>query len=407
MLKLIVMQFKLLQFYKVLSNFSTSLISAFVPLLIYQETGKIYLSVLCLLIQTTSNIVFCYIFKKWLYEKPQLCLMLRTIPIILMQVILVFLAKAPVLSVVGCGVFTGLNYTLKYIPSDIIFTYTTPPNANSKWLGISRLSEEVGYVLAGVLGGLFLDYIDYTIVIIISLGLYVISSLPLVIFYIKNRKVKNFNTEQVSNAFVHYEHKVKDGRGKKLSKKILGIYFVEYALNSGIDSIYALFGFMVYLNSGSFLLSGVLGGIFDSLYGISSMVIAKLDDKFDLTFWATGAVILMGICSVVMSFTAGSILSYICYELFAVLWPFPVIFVHQRLIMKTRILGINNDCAFYKYIGTLTGNSVAYAFGFISIPVVAIAALVMAVGGGAMVPITEEKTRQALVDYLENNEIAE
>ena len=75
--------------------------------------------------------------------------------------------------------------------------------------------------------------------------------------------------------------------------------------------------------------------------------------------------------------------------------------------MKTRILGINNDSAFYKYIGALTGNSVAYAFGFISIPAVAIAALVMAVGGGAMVPITEEKTRQALVNYLENNEIAE
>ena len=103
------MQFKLLQFYKVLSNFSTSLISAFLALLIYQQTGKIYLSVLVFILMTLSNLIFTLIFKKWLYEKAQICLLIRIVPIILMQVALTLLPKLPILAVVLCGTFTGIR----------------------------------------------------------------------------------------------------------------------------------------------------------------------------------------------------------------------------------------------------------------------------------------------------------
>ena len=399
------MQFKLLQFYKVLSNFSTSLISAFISLLIYQQTGEIYLSVLCLVIQTLVNLIFSVALKNWFYKKPQLCLLLRVVPIIASQVLLIFINASPIIIVLACAFFIGLNYALKYTPSEIILAYTTPAQSNAKNIAISRFSEEAGYVLAGVLGGFFLDNLNYIVVIVISLSLYLVSCIPLVIFYINNKKHSSFNTEEVSNAFIHYETKVQDGRGKKVCKKMLFAYFVEYFLISGIDAIYCVFSFLVYINQGSFLLSGILNGIFDSLYGISSILIPKLDDKFDLTIWSATSIIIMGGCSIILGLYAGTILSFVCYELIAVLWPFMTIFVHQRMLMKSKILGISNDATWIKQLGVLSGNIFAFVFGFISVPVIGIVSAVITVVGGVATPINEERTRKILVDYLENNEI--
>ena len=399
------MQFKLLQFYKVLSNFSTSLISAFVPLLIYQETGKLYLSVLCLLLQSVANILFTLLLKKWLYEKPQICLMLRIVPIILFQVLLVFLAEIPVWAVIGCGIFTGLNYTLKYIPSDIIFAYATPPDASTKTLALSRLSEEVGYVLAGVLGGLFLDYIDYTILIIISLGLYFFGSLPLVIYYIKNRKQKAFNTEHISNAVVHLESKPNDGRGKAVIRKITLGYALEYMLVGGIAVLYSMFTFMVYLSGGSYLTAGILVSVFDGVYGLSTLLVGKLDELVDLTFYTALSGIVIGVLTVVISFCAGTMLSFVAFEIIAFLWPFLTIFINQRMLQKAKILGIANDVSTGKQLGSLTGCAFGYLFGLISVPLIAVVSGVMTICGGVFLPINEEQTRNDMVNYLENNEI--
>lgn len=398
------MQFKLLQFYKFLSNFSTSLISAFVPLLIYQQTGLVYLAVLYLVVQNVSNLVCNIVLKKLLYEKPQLMLMLRIVPIIIMQVLLIFLTEAPIWAGIGCGVFTGLNYALKYLPSDIIFAYATPADASTKLLGFSRVSEEVGYVLAGVLGGLFLDNIDYTIVIAISLSLYFVASLPLVVFYIKNRTQTSFNSEHVSNAHVHFETKVHDGRGKAVCKKHWWGYCIEYFLMSGVDAFYAVFGFLVYLSSGSFLLSGVLNSIFDALYGTSSMIVSKLDEKHDITITSALAICGMGVSGIILSLTAGSVLSFVVYEVVAVLWPFATIFVNQRMLMKAKVLGMSNDASYAKQVGTVAGNSVFFMFGFISVVAIGLVSAIATIGCGIFTPINEEKTRQSLVNYIENNE---
>ena len=399
------MQFKLLQFYKVLSNFSTSLISAFLALLIYQQTGKIYLSVLVFILMTLSNLIFTLIFKKWLYEKAQICLLIRIVPIILMQVALTLLPKLPILAVVLCGIFTGINYALKYIPIDVIFTYATPPDASTKMLALTRFSEEVGYVLAGVLGGLFLDNLNYNIVICISLGLYVLSCLPLVVFYINNRKNKTFNSEYVSNAYLHFENKVQGGKGKRISLKLLLGYGIEYALVTGADVIYSIFGFLVYLKTGSFLLSGVLNACFDGLYALSTILVSKLDEKIDITILSSIITVLMGVMSIVLVLTAGSTLSYVLYELFAVMWPFQTIFINQRMLMKTKILGISNDANATKQYGVMVGDALYYLFGFISFATCGVASSIALILGGIIMPITEEKSRKDLVNYLEDNEI--
>ena len=401
------MQFKLLQFYKVLSNFSTSLISAFVPLLIYQETGKLYLSVLCLLVQSLANILFSVALKNWLYKKPQLCLMLRVVPIIVFQILLVFMAKAPFWAVFGCGIFTGLNYTLKYIPSDIIFAYATPADASTKTLALSRLAEEAGYVLAGVLGGLFLDHLDYTLLIVISLSLYVLGSFPLVVYYIKNRKQKMFNAEHVSNAVVHFQSKVEDVRGKKVSKKVLIGYALDYGLIGGIDVIYSVFTFMVYLSGGSYLLAGILVSVFDGIYGLSTLLVGKLDEKVDLTHYVGLSGIVIGVLTIVISLCAGSVLSFVAFEIIAFLWPFLTIFINQRMLQKSKILGNTNDCSLAKQIGCLVGCSLGYVFGFVSIPLLGVVSGLLTVCGGVFVPVNEEQTRNDLVDYLQNNEITD
>ena len=164
------MQFKLLQFYKVLSNFSTNLISGFIPLLIYQETQSVYLAVASLVLGYLFNILFNYVLKTLTYRKPELCLCLRILPIISMQISLLFISKSPIVIMFVLAASYGLNYTFKNVPSDIIYNYSVPANTKASTLALSRAFEQVGYVAAAICGGWFLDYIPFAYLISISLS---------------------------------------------------------------------------------------------------------------------------------------------------------------------------------------------------------------------------------------------
>ena len=173
---------------------------------------------------------------------------------------------------------------------------------------------------------------------------------------------------------------------------------------SGVDAFYAVFGFLVYLSSGSFLLSGVLNSIFDALYGTSALVVSKLDEKYDITITSSVAITAMGVIGIVLSLTAGSVLSFVLYEVVAVLWPFATIFVNQRMLMKAKVLGMTNDASYAKQVGTVAGNSIYFVFGFISVMAIGLVSAIATIGCGIFTPINEEKTRQSLVNYIENNE---
>lgn len=398
------MQYKLLQFYKVLSNFSTNLISGFIPLIVYKSTQNVILAVGSLVLGYLATIGCNFLLRKALYKYPELCLCLRILPIIGMQVVLLFINVSPILMIIVFSIFYGLNYTLKTVPCEVIYSYSVPPNTSSTKLGLTRVFEQTGFVLSAIVGGLFLDNIPTLYVVIISLTLYLIASLPLMIYYIKNKGKGAFNTEVVSTAFIYYESKDESLKGKKVSKKITLMYFTYYALACGVDAFYRFFSFATYLATGSFLVSGVLSGSCDAIHGIMVFVAAKLDEKFDLTVLASISSFIMSACIVVATLTIGLWPSFVCFLLIPVFWPIPAIFINQRMLAKSKILGITNDCNFIKYNGHLAGQTFCYMFGltgFVWLIFVAGACLMVAVGITS--PIIEEKTRKILVDYIENN----
>ena len=138
-----------------------------------------------------------------------------------------------------------------------------------------------------------------------------------------------------------------------------------------------------------------------------SLLVGKLDEKYDITKISAIAICVMGAIGIVLTLTAGSIASFVLYEVLAFLWPFATIFVHQHMLVKAKILGMSNDITYAKQVGTVAGNTLFFAFGFISVIGIGISSALATIGCGVFTPVNEEVNRKALVDYLENNEIAE
>ena len=72
--------------------------------------------------------------------------------------------------------------------------------------------------------------------------------------------------------------------------------------------------------------------------------------------------------------------------------------------MKAKVLGMSNDASYAKQLGVVAGNSVFFAFGFISVAAIGIASAIATIGCGVFTPYNEEQTRRDLVNYIENNE---
>ena len=53
----------------------------------------------------------------------------------------------------------------------------------------------------------------------------------------------------------------------------------------------------------------------------------------------------------------------------------------------------------------MVGDALYYLFGFISFATCGVASSIAIILGGIIMPITEEKSRKELVNYLEDNEI--
>ena len=85
------MQFKLLNFHKLIGNFATSLVGTFIPLIIYKVTGSLRWAVLFLLGQGLLRLISNHVFKKLVIKYPQVCIMIRAIPLLIYNIALIFL----------------------------------------------------------------------------------------------------------------------------------------------------------------------------------------------------------------------------------------------------------------------------------------------------------------------------
>lgn len=400
------MQLKYLNFHKLLSNFAGNLVGGFISLMVYQYTGSFLYAFLYLVYETLSRIIVTLLLRKQFFKRPQIMLLFRIITMLVYNIFIICTDYNFALAIAMIGLFLGADYALKAVPCEAIYNYSTL-NKDSGSLGITRMVEKAGVVLAALIGGFLLD-INKIIVVIISISLYAISVIPLLIFYIKSKKSKAFNKDAVSNAIesLYHDDELKS-KSKKLTKELLWRYAAVYFLYSFIDVTTIVFKFYVFSTGGRYADVGIYTAFLQGAYGISGILFGYLDAKKDTTVIVSLSCVVLAILNLLLIIFEIPIVLGIIYFLIGFLLPAQSVYVLQRYLMKSRILGVSNKALLYKDVAVQSGYVFLFAIGAIFgtlLPVFVTISLGTLLTGAA-IPQNEEKTRKILVDILENNEI--
>lgn len=400
------MQLKLLNFHKMLANFSTSLVGGFIPLIIYRQTHSLLLAVLYLFVMYLINFILNQIFRKQYIKRPQLFLVLRAIPILGYSLAVILIDVSFIWGIILVTIFYATNLSFKGNSSEIILNYSVSQNTNSKSFGMTRVFEQIGVIVAVVAGGLFLDYLDTYVLIIIAMSIYLLSTIPLLIYYIRSRKLKGFNTEMVSNAFVHFsQNEDRTKKGKKVSKQILLQYGVVYFLVAFLDVFCSLFNLFVYIKMGQFAMAGYFNAVYNGAYAIGSYVVGFVSAKHDTTIFASICLFINAACATIVPFINNLIVVYVLFGVIGVLYPFYSLFLIERMLAKSRILGISNRAIFAREDASALGKACCLIFALFGTVVPAFIAMGVGLATcGGILPKNEETTRKSLVKYLEGDE---
>lgn len=401
-------QLKLLNFHKMIANFANNLVGAFVPLIIYQATGSLLYSIIYLVANNILRLIFELCLKNFYGKYPQLFLLLRIIPITLYNVFIFVLDANLIVGVIGVCIFLALDNSLNGLPKEIIFNYSSLSQNSDKSIGVTRIFEQIGVIIALVVGGFLLD-INKTLVLIISLCIYAISVIPLVSFYIKSKNQKTFNKDATSNAINTFS---KNSNYKKLSKKLTlkmlisyGITYFAFAFYDIIPTTYSLF---IFIQKGEFSLAGILNAVFHSMYALGFFVAGIANEKKDITKLVSIFSCLIGVMVIALPFINIDklfILVCIIYGALGFTYPFISLFVLERMLIKSRIMGVSNKALFTREISCVSAYCIGYASGFFGLLGIFVITMIAMFSAGFIIPCGEEKTRQNLVDYLQNNEI--
>lgn len=402
-------QLKLLNFHKMLANFANNLVGAFVALIVYQATGKLIYGIAYLTAVYAFRLVYIYALRKLYGKYPQLFLMLRIIPITLYNLFIFVLDYNLIIGVIGVCLFNSLDTALNNLSKEIIFNYASLTNKTEKdsSIGVTRLFEQGGIIIAILLGGFLLD-VNKTLVLVLSLSIYSISVIPLIMFYIKCRHQKTFNKDATSNAITTFkkDEELKK-ESQKITKKLLFTYFIVYFSFAFVDLMTNSYGLYVFSKMGEFSTAGILNAIYHLCYALGFYIANVINNKKDTTKLVTIFSFIIGICVIALPFVPLDrmfIVVCLIYGIIAFSSTFLSLFVLDRMLLKSRIMACSNRALFVRESSCNWAYVFGNSFGLIGIIVTFIVIGIMMCASGIVIPIAEEKTRQHLVDYLQNNE---
>ncbi len=398
------MQLKLLNFHKMLANFSISLVGGFIPLMIYKATLNIVYAIGYLILLYIFNITFNLIFQKAITKYPQIFLIVRAVPILGLSLSILLIDVNWIWGSILIAIFYAFNNSFKSNANEIILNYSTG-ESDGKGLGLTRVFEQIGTIVAQVLGGLFLDYLSLYVLIIIAIAIYLVSCIPLLSYYLKSRKQKGFNAEKVSNAVISFkERSDKTSQGKKVSKNLILQYGFVYYLIAFLDIMMDMFRLFMFVEYGQFALAGYFSAVYNGTYAIASYVNGYLANRFDMTLFACVGVAINGVCCILLPFAGNLVLWFILIGLIGFCYPFYSIFVLDRMLTKSRILGVSNNAIFIRDNATVLGKMWGLVFGLFGSFIPIFIAM-----GGALIACSptiyenEEITRENMINYLEGN----
>ena len=409
-----IMELKLLNFNRIMANISTKLVGGFIPLIVYNNVAsyKMELALLTLMLEYLLSLVFSAILKKSLIKRPQVYLFLRIIPIIVYEILLLFVSKNPIVCVIGIGVAYSISYAFKYIPTEVLFAYVnaTKKVGTGRQLAISKTLEQLSIIIGVIFGGLFLDFLDMRIMIIVSISLYAIGAIPQLMYYITNKEKSQINQEYASYAHIALKESSQDKEfANSVSKKVRVQYAIFYFLQESWQAIYNMIPLLTFTITGMYTYAAIVTAIFDAVYGVGCLIASRLNNKKDLTIAATIMGVVVGISSILMVFVKADYIwfIYILSGLMAISYSFAYFFMYDRMLKKSKIIGRNTTCIINKIEMFMLSTCCIIATGFLGLPVAFYVGGGLSILSGVSIPYIEEKTRRMLVDHLEDNEIRE
>ena len=408
------MELKLLNFNRIMANISTKLVGGFIPLIVYNNVSshKMELALLTLIIEYLLSLLFGILLRKFLISKPQLFLFLRIIPIVVYEILLLYVAKNPIGCVIGIGVAYSLSYAFKYIPTEVLFAYVNAKKkvGTGRQLAISKTLEQLSIIIGVLIGGLFLDFLDMRVMIIVSISLYAIGAVPQLLYYLVNKKKSKINQEYASYAHIALKETSQDKVfANKVSKKVRVQYVLFYFLQESWQSIYIMIPLLTFTLTGVYTYSAIATAIFDGVYGVGCIIAGKLNNKKDLTIVSSILGVVVGLMAISMVFVKAEYiwLIYVLCGVMAFSYSFAYFFMYDRLLKKSKIIGRNTTCIINKIYMFMLSTCCIVSCGLIGLPVAFCVGGGMSMLSGASIPYVEEKTRRMLVDHLEDNEIRE
>lgn len=401
------MQFKLLNFYKILSLFATNLVGAFIPLIIYKATDSLTLAMVYLFCQCLSRIICNHIFKNLYQKYPQLFLVLRIIPLTIYNVFLLLIDKYMILSLILITICYGMNLSIKGNAGDIIFNYCSDQKKSSSRIASTRILENISIIVSVLSGGLFLDF-NQTALIIISLVLYFVSATPILIYYIIHRKSVGFNKDYESNAVVAYKSDdVMHKKAKKLGWELMLSFFFIYTLFCIVDNFTNMYNLYLFIDNPTFTKAGYITALFNFSKTLSLLMVSYLSKKFDIYKVTSISVLLTGASVLATPYLNSNILVALMFIIFGFTYEVASYYMMNSLITRSRIIGVANGALLARQDGLMAGQMISSLFVMCvgSIMPVFYFMMIAMVVFAIYFPISEEIMRKKMVNFLQNNEI--
>jgi len=400
------MQFKLLNFHKFVGNFASSLVGTFIPLMIYKQTGSIRLACLFMIGQSLVRIFSNHLFKNLFNKYPQITLLIRIIPMVVYNITLIFLDRFMLIGIIIVAISYGISLSLKNNALGVLLNYTSKNNSQKK-LTITRCIESISGMVAAISGGLFIDW-NQSALIIFSLTLYIISVVPLIIYFISNKSQKGFNVEYTSNLALQFdkEPELKEKR-KGLVKQFVLQFFVLYTIFCIIENFTSMYSLHLFIDVPTFAKAGYITAVSQLAHLSAHLSVEKIAHKVDLKNLNFACGMICAIPVVVIPFITNYACIYLLIFVFGFSYAMCSYFLMNSLLEKCKIISATNSALVARQDGIMVG----YMLNPLIVIICGTIVPIFFVMVGSMIIyaiyslIIEKRLREKLVNYIENNEI--
>ena len=365
-------------YYSIFSELAVNLISIYIPIIIYNNFNKVSYAILYVFIAFFVQAIFNILFRKFLCSHATLCLLIRIVPVVGINLLINISILSPLFSVIVfgvCGAFVEALYNVPIakILSDCI------DGKEGKSVGYFKTSIVVGKIVAPIVGGYVLTALKNVVLNIICIAIYLVGFVFLIMCarHIKTSKIENSNIVYRNN---------KTYKSLYL-KEYLKLFIINFAIGITAfgDKVLPLFAVIENLQMQSI---GFVVAIFNFCDLVSNYVAGRISDLkvgyiisivacfIYAVVWAT-----VPLSNAVMLFVLSGVLG-LCYPLFGVILQSRslkqgFLFSKQEQILSMREFSQHLGASFIA-VCSLCISNIGIVFYLIGISVLSICIILMA-----------------------------